>query len=151
MSYSGKFIGNVLEFVKEMEKELDHLKEKMEDAWEIENKLNSLLYKKDEEIKELQKENARLKTTSLADKEVLKKTLELMKEVEDKTSLNVLVSKANIFDISDLEPEPRLDYVNSDENVIKKSNKEETIVKPLDNKIDIEINKKRELKISMYA
>ena len=146
MSYSGKFIGNVLEFVKEMEKELDHLKEKMEDAWEIESKLNSLLFKKDEEIRELQKENAKLKAISLADKEVLKKTLELMKEVEDKTSLNVLMSKTNEIDISDLEPS----YVN-DDNVSEDVTMEKVLKKPIDNKIDIKITNERELKISMYA
>ena len=148
MGYSNKFMGSVLGFVKEMEKDLDRLKEKLEDEWEYVKELNSLLSKKDEEIGELQKENARLKAASLADREVLKETLELMKEVNDKTSLNVSVSEINVVTINSLKYNPKYEYDRTD-NVIDNI-EEEVIVKPID-KLDIELTNEEELKIPVYA
>jgi len=148
VSYSNKFMGSVLGFVKEMEKDLDRLKERIEDAWVVEKKLKSLLAKKDEEIEKLQKENTRLKATSLADREVLKKALELIDRVEDKISLNTLVAEINVIAINSLEYGPKHDCGDT----VINDTEEEVMVEPInENRISSEITNEEELKIPVYA
>jgi len=142
MSYSNEFMKGLISFVSEMESELDSLKEKLEEAWSMEKKLNHALGKKDEEIRILEKENARLKASSLADKEVLKKALELIREAETKTSLHTLGNAANAKYIEE-------EFESGE--VVAVEPKEEFVVKPSEGKIDIEVSNDRQLKISMYA
>ena len=142
MSYSKNFMKSIMDFTKMLEKEINELRERLEDAWDMEKKLNVLLSRKDKEILELKAKNKKLKASALADKEVLKKALSLINEAERKTSLHALGNVANA---------KYLEEEFESEEVIAVEPKEEFVVKPSEGKIDIEVSNDRQLKISMYA